>query len=237
MNAEVVRTMGAKRQDGVPGIRCGSVIRFGVFSLMCSLAMLPALAKGQIAVQTGANAAVGPAKAIQDEIRQSALRQLREGSLEQVLKILEVPAEWELPFSLVEDNSLAPVYAGLNRVLSQLDHEAQFELLHKWSFPGHSPKLIRHLTALVPTVVPPVEFARALGQRPRADSFPVSSIGAVRGIFSTEWLLVVAAQKSGRLKRLTTELAPLVDQKVPGAQRLLALARIADDRGEVSSVS
>ena len=45
------------------------------------------------------------------------------------------------------------------------------------------------------------------------------------------------AQKSGRLKRLMTELGPLVDQKVAGADLLLTLARIADDRGDVSTVA
>ena len=225
------------RQNGTPEIGCGARLRFGIFAMICSLAIFPVTAEGQVAaVQAVGNAAGEPAKAVQDEIRQSALQQIKEGNLEQVLKILEVPAEWTLPISMVENDSLAQVYAGVNRVLSQLDHETQFELLHKWTIPGPSPKKLRHLTALVPTVAPPVEFARALGERTRANSFSVSSIGAVRGIFSSEWLLVIAAQKAGKLKRLATELVPLVEQKFPGADRLLMLARIADDRGDVSSV-
>jgi hypothetical protein len=98
--------MEVKRKNGAPGIRHGSGLRFGIFALMFSLAILPAVAKGQISVQAGSDTAVGPAKAVQDEIRHAALRQLREGNLEQVLKILEVPAEWALPISLVEDDSL-----------------------------------------------------------------------------------------------------------------------------------
>lgn len=229
--------MEVKQQNSEPGILCRSRLWLGMFALLFSLTLSPALVDGQTSVQAGGNPTAGPAKAVQDEIRHAALHQLREGNPEQVLKILEVPADGALPISLFEDDSLAHVYAGLNRVLSQFDHEAQFELLHKWSIPDRSPKQIRQLTALVPTVAPPAEFARALGERPRDNSFSVSSIGAVRGIFSTEWSLVVAAQKSGKLKRLTTELASLVDQKVPGAERLLTLARIADDRGEVSSVA
>lgn len=205
--------------------------------LLFWLAMLPAMVNAQTAVQPGGNAAAEPAKQAQEEIRLTALRQLREGNAEQVLKTLEVPAESASKISLVENDPLTAVYAGLNRVLSQLDDEDQFELLHKWSIPDRSPKRIRHLTALVPTTAPPTEFARALGERPRDNSFPVSSIGAVRGIFSTEWSLVVAAQRSGKLKRLTTELTSLVDQKIPGADRLLTLARIADDRSEVASVA
>ena len=235
-NVDVVMTMDVKWTRGLSGIRCGSLLRFGMFVLMYSLVMLTATAEGQIAVQASGDGVVVPPKAVQDEIRQTAIRQLREGHLEQVLKLLEGPAEWKLPISLVEGDSLAPVYAGLNRLLAQLDHEAQFELLYNWSFPEQSPKRIRHLTALVPTVVPPVEFARALGERPRANSFSVSSIGTVPGIFSSEWSLVFAAQKSGRLKRLATELLPLVEQKVPGADRLLTLARVADDRSDVSSI-
>src|SRR5262249_15169297 len=153
--------------------RYGSRLRFDIWALLSSLAMSPAVVEGQISVEANANAAAGPAKAVQDEIRCSALGQLREGNLEQVLKILEVPAEWALPIALAEDDPLAQVYAGLNRLLSHLDHEAQFELLYNWTFPGHSPKRIRHLTALVPTVAPPAEFARALGERPRLNSFPV----------------------------------------------------------------
>lgn len=224
------------RQNLVPRIRGGS--RLGrILTLAFSLVMLPAVVEGQTSANTGAGPATEPTKADRNEIRQSALRLLRQGDLEQVLKILEVPAEWEEPISRSEDDPLASVYAGLNRLLSQLDHEAQFDLLYNWSVPGRSPKRIRHLTALVPTASPPAAFARALGERPRANSFPVSSIGAVRGIFSTEWSLVAAAQKSGRLKRLTTELASLVDQKIPGAERLLTLAKIVDDRGDVSSVA
>ncbi len=226
-----------KWQNGTPGIGCGSRLRFSIFALICSLAIFSVTAEGQVAVQAVGNPAGESEKDIQDEIRQSALQQLKEGNLEQVLKILEVPAEWTLPISLVENDPLAQVYAGLNRVLTQLDHETQFDLLHKWTIPGPAPKKLRHLTALVPTFAPPAEFARALGERTRANSFSVSSIGGVRGIFSSEWLLVVAAQKSGKLKRLVADLMPLVEQKVPGADRLLSLARIVDDRGDVSSVS
>ena len=127
--------------------------------------------------------------------------------------------------------------AGLHRALSQLNSEEQFELLSKWSIPADSPQTIRVLTALVPTLAPPVEFARALGERPRTTSFPISSIGEVRGVFCTAWSLVVAARESGRLKRLMTELGPLVDKKIPNAELLMALARIVDGRGDMSPLA
>lgn len=218
-------------------ISSGTLRRLAILALICTLSVLPSTSTGQVADPTASKAAAVRPKVAQDEIRLSVLRQLREKDLIQVLKLLEIPGESSLPISLVEHNSLDQVSAGLNRALSQLDYEAQFELLSRWTFPGRTPKLIRRLTALVPTLAPPAEFARALGERPRANSFPVASIGPIRGIFSTEWSLVIAAQKSGRLKRLTTELTSMVEQKVPGAERLLTLVRIVEDRSDVSSVS
>ena len=121
--------------------------------------------------------------------------------------------------------------------LAQLSSEAQFSLLSQWSIPAESSSKIRVLTVLVPTVAPPVEFARALGERPRSTSFPVSSIGDVQGIFSTAWSLVVAARDSGRLKRLMTDVGQLVDKKVPNADLIMALAQIADDKADKSNVA
>ena len=172
-----------------------------------------------------------------DDVTRTVMPHLRDGDLEQAFKLLEPVAEVGQPMSLVDEDGLMPACAGLHRGLSQLSSEAQFDLLVKWTLPADSSQKVRVLTALVPTLGPPVEFARALGERPRSTSFPISAIGEVRGVFSTAWSLVVAARDSGRLKRLITELAPLVDQKIPNADLLMTLARIVDDRPDISKLA
>jgi hypothetical protein len=151
-----------------------------------------------------------------DETRQEVGRTvtllLRDGNIQQALKSLEAVSDGTTLNSLLGEEGISSAGAGLHRALSQLSSEEQFELLSKWSMPAEAPAKIRVLTVLVPTLAPPMEFARALGERPRDSSFPVPSIGEVRGVFSSAWSLIVAARESGRLKRLTTDLAKLVDQ-------------------------
>jgi hypothetical protein len=84
------------------------------------------------------------------------------------------------------------------------------------------------MTSLASAEAPPDVFARAIGERPRAGSFPVPNVGGVDGLFSTAWLLVHAAGESGRLRRLIAELEDLAKADVPHAGPLLLLARIAD---------
>jgi hypothetical protein len=84
------------------------------------------------------------------------------------------------------------------------------------------------MNSLASVEAPPDVFARALGERPRANAFPVPNVGGVDGLFSTGWLLVRAASESGRLRRLTTELDELAKTNVPQAEDLLLLAQIAD---------
>jgi hypothetical protein len=172
-----------------------------------------------------------------DETRQEVGRTvtllLRDGNIQQALKSLEAVSDGTTLNSLLGEEGISSAGAGLHRALSQLSSEEQFELLSKWSMPAEAPAKIRVLTVLVPTLAPPMEFARALGERPRDSSFPVPSIGEVRGVFSSAWSLIVAARESGRLKRLTTDLAKLVDQKVPNATLLLTMAQIADRRGDI----
>ncbi len=55
----------------------------------------------------------------------------------------------------------------------------------------------------------------------------MAEIAGVRGLFSTGWTLVTEAERSGRLRRLLAELAPLAAEDVPNARFLLTLARIA----------
>lgn len=171
------------------------------------------------------------------EVGRTVISLLRDGNIEQALKSLVAVTDGATPNTLVGEEGYSSAGAGLHRALAQLSSEAQFELLSKWSMPAESPAKVRVVTVLVPVQAPPMEFARALGERPRDTSFPVSSIGEVRGIFSTAWSLVVAARDSGRLKRLIADVEPLVDKKVQNADLLLALAQIADSRGDVSGVT
>ena len=175
----------------------------------------------------------------QQELSRVVLQHLRSGDAAKALKVLEPAGEWPAKIAMTEANPLGPACAGLHRALSQLSSEEQFDLLSSWSIvPGSdragSSNRVRILTALVPTGAPPPEFARVLGERPRPTSFPVSSIGHVRGIYSSAWALVAAAREAGRLKKLITQLTPLVESKTPNADLLLALAQIAEGRGEIA---
>ncbi|HEY2253711.1 MAG TPA: DUF1583 domain-containing protein, partial [Planctomycetaceae bacterium] len=180
-----------------------------------------------------------PSLVEQQELGRFVLQHLRNGDTAQALKSLEAADEWPATIAMTEANPLGPALASLHRALSQLSSEEQFDVLHSWSIPPASDRergsiRVRVLTALVPTGTPPPEFARVLGERPRANSFPVASIGNVRGIYSSAWSLVTAARETGRLKRLITELTPLVENKTPNADLLLALAQIAEGRGEIT---
>jgi len=77
--------------------------------------------------------------------------------------------------------------------LAALGAEERFELLQAWSMPTDSRRTVRVLTTITPTIAPPDVFARALGERPRRDSFPVATVGDIQGLFSTAWELVKAA--------------------------------------------
>ncbi len=68
---------------------------------------------------------------------------------------------------------------------------------------------------------------RALGERPRFDSFPIAEIGGVPGVFSTAWSLVDSAAETGRLRRLIVELEAAADAQLPRADFVLLLAKIA----------
>lgn len=86
------------------------------------------------------------------------------------------------------------------------------------------------LTSITPIDAPPSVFARALGERPRRDSFAVPEIGDVRGLFCSAWELVKAADAAGSLRRLTADLSELSEDDVPNARFALMLARIAGAR-------
>ncbi len=156
--------------------------------------------------------------------------QLREGDVPAALDALGAIADAQPAWN---GDTLPPgsvAAGGIHRALSQLSSEERFDLLFAWTMPTESRKSLRILTTPVPTVAPPPEFARALGERPRPTSFPIASIGGVRGLFSTAWSLVEAAKESGRLRRLINDLEPLAAQNIAHADIVLWLARLADER-------
>lgn len=165
------------------------------------------------------------------------LAALREDNLGAALQSLGLATDLSPGIHPVLDNGL-PVAAGaIHRALKQRSTDEQYDLLYAWSMPTESRPTVRILSTMTPQDAPPREFARLIGERPRGRSFPVSEIGGVRGLFSTGWMLVLAAADVGRLSRLTTELEALTGQDVPNAGILLLLARIANDRSDATALT
>jgi hypothetical protein len=211
--------------------RLTAVVRTSLFFLLTLLVLLSNGLLSNRALGQSPELPSEPSLAEQQELSRVVLQHLRSGETAKALKALEPAGEWPAKIAMTEANPLGPACAGLHRALSQLSSEEQFDLLSSWSILAGSNR-IRVLTALVPTGTPPPEFARVLGERPRPTSFPVSSIGNVRGIYCSAWSLVAAARETGRLKKLITALTPLVENKTPNADLLLTLAQMAEGRGE-----
>ena len=202
--------------------------------LLCAAVVMTA---GAAPAQEATGSAAEAASKHRQELGNSALQRLSDGDLTKALRILEACAEEASQMALAEQDEFSAACAGLHRSLIQLSADERFELLSKWTLPTDSPPRLRLLTALTPTMSPPPEFARVLGERPGATSFALASVGEIRGVFSTAWALVVAAREAGKLKRLTTDLQSLVEKKVPHADQLLALAMIADGTGDLAKVA
>jgi len=166
----------------------------------------------------------------------AALSHLRSDQVDQALVVLGEAVDEHPQLSEVDSADLAAAGGGLFRALSQRSTDEQYDLLHAWSVPGEERPAVRILTTPVPQHVPPVEFVRLLGERPRETVFPIAEVGGVRGLFCSGWMLVKSADDIGRLSRLTSELETLAAQGTPNADTLLLLARIADSRGDVQSV-
>jgi hypothetical protein len=155
-----------------------------------------------------------------------ALEYLRGGQTQSALDLIAAPADRPV----VSLGPTQPAVAGaLNRRLQELSTDQRYELLYAWTMPTPQRRNVRVFTALAPVDAPPDVFARALGERPRANAFPIAEVGGVPGLFSTAWLLVKAAADSGRLRRLTTELNDLRSAKLPNAEHLWLLAQVADN--------
>ena len=156
------------------------------------------------------------------------LKHLREDDLSQALKTLGDATDLSASTWTKDETALAAPAAGVHRKLMQLDAEERFDLLRAWSLPTESRRTVRALTSMVPPDAPPKAFARAIGERPRDNSFPISEVNGVDGLCSTAWLLVKSAEEAGRLRRLIFELYKLADVAVPQAAYVLILARIVD---------
>lgn len=213
--------------------RSVAVTRSPLLKLCFALVMVISGAKGQT---TSASDAVS-SDALRKDVNKAVLQSLREGDLPNALKALESSSDGAVSIALADSDPLSQGGAALHRALAQLSSQERFDLLNRWSISVEPNPRVRQFVVLVPTVAPPSEFARVLGERPRAQSFAVASIGGVRGVFSTGWELVIAARESGRLKRLMADLRPLVDKRSPNAELLMMLAQIADGSGDIALVA
>ena len=206
-------------------LECGRVFLLG-FALL--LALLPGEASAQ---------PPNPQQAAARRHAAAALDALRKKDMAAALKSLGEAADLSPSIDPSENDGLSAAAGGLYRALMQLSSDERYDLLYAWSMPSETRPQVRIFTTLVPQESPPREFARALGERPRDTSFPVSEIGGIRGLFSTGWMLVQAADDVGRLRRLTAELEHLTEQNMSNADVLLTLARLADRRGDASAAA
>jgi hypothetical protein len=165
-----------------------------------------------------------------------SLAQLHTGKLETAMSLLGQATSQPPRMLLVDDEHLGPPSAGVFRTLSQRDAAEQFERWREWSLPTKDRQSVRLLTTLVPQDSPPKDFARTLGERPRDSAFPIAEVNGIRGLFSSGWLLIVAAEEIGRLPRLITELEALARNDVPNAKSLLLLARLIDSRSDAAEL-
>lgn len=132
------------------------------------------------------------------------------------------------------DSNAPLVAAAWNRVLAGQSSDEQYNLLLTWTMPTDDRPSIRLLSCPVPTLAPPKSFARAIGKRPRDTTFAVAQTGGVPGWFCSGWRLLEAARDLGRLSRLISDLEPLAQSNVTGANIFLAMASAAKERGDLA---
>lgn len=164
------------------------------------------------------------------QLKSAVLLALQNDEIPPALKALEainsLPEGPQDPFR----SRLSPASGALHRALLQLGTDEQYELLHDWTLNDSASGEVRVLLSVVPEIAPPVEFARAIGQRPGKNSFPVAAVGEMPGLFCSAWTLVLAADDSGNLRQLMTELEQLEKKKVRNAGFVLSLAKLRDTR-------
>ena len=196
-------------------------------SALCALALI------SLPMASAQDASVASWQGSYERSRRLAVdahKHLREDRLADALDALGEAVDLAVPQRRGFDNRLGTASAGLHRRLVTLNSDERYELLREWSMPTESQPSVRVLEAFVPTEAPPIDFARALGERPRDSSFRVANVGEVSGLFSTVWELVRAADEAGRLRRLTAELEELAAQDIANAPHVLMLARIVQSR-------
>jgi len=162
----------------------------------------------------------------------AALESLADEDIDKALEELAAAADLTYPANNRYVDGLSAACGGLFRQLHLLDSDEQYDLLHNWSMPTDDRKSVRVLTSLVPETAPPSEFARALGERPKKDSFTIASVGKMSGLFCTAWTMVAAADDAGSLRELISELEPLATDDVPNAKFVLMLAKLQDSRSD-----
>jgi hypothetical protein len=171
------------------------------------------------------------------QLHEVAAEYLRGDQTAEALEVLAEAADLNLPYRAELDDGRAALAGALNRRIAALDALERYDLLHDWTMPSGARRSLRVFSSLAPTEAPPAAFARALGERPNAASFPISQIGEANGLFSTAWTLVAAAVETGRLRRLTAELTETAKSKAPNAGFVLLLARIAAaDRSQLEAI-
>ena len=180
-------------------------------------------------------AAAGDANRWARHLVEVASEFLRGGHTAQALDVLGEAADLGVPSEKTLDDARGHAAAALNRRLETLSTEARFNTLRDWIMPTEARRTVRVWTSLTPAEAPPSAMARALGERPRSNAFPVPQINGVFSLFSAEWQLVDAAEQSGHLRRLTADLDELAQQQVPGAAYVLLLARIRGSSEEVDA--
>ncbi len=165
-----------------------------------------------------------------EKLNSAVLTALQGDDVSEAMKAFEavssLPDDPQDPFR----SRLSPASGALYRKLLQLGTDEQYELLHDWTLKQSENGEVRVLLSLVPEIAPPMEFARAIGQRPGKDSFPVATVGEMPGLFCSAWTLVMAADDSGNLRQLITELEPLSRKNVRNSDFVLSLARLKESR-------
>lgn len=198
-------------------------MRTALLSLTLAIVLMPtAVAQNKAPIPQGLDA--------ERAVNAAVLEALRDDDIPKALKAVEsldhrivLPTD---PFL----STLSAASGGLSRALTQLGPDEQYELLRKWSIPDDARKPVRVLSSLVPETAPPMEFARALGQRPKKESFAVAKVGDMPGLFCSAWTMVVAADDAGTLRQLITDLEALAAKKTVNADFVLTLAKIRDTR-------
>lgn len=201
--------------------------------MKCFVTLLLALACCEATVSAQGLRPISPSASSSDAVCASILRILKDDGPAKALDAMrDLPAQSESDPFLIRLSSAA---AAVHRSLLQLSRDEQYEILSAWTLPSDG-STVRVLTAIVPESAPPMEFARAIGERPKKESFGVASVGDVPGLFCSAWMLVTAADDSGNLRKLMTQLELLATKGAPQAEFVLALARLRDSRSSIDDL-